>query len=215
MRKIISFIGIDGCGKSTISKALQLKLKNRNIDTILVWATLRPIILKPFIIIAKFFFVRKFDKFTDFDKHIKEKNKGMSKFNWAKYIYLFVMIIDYYPQIIFKVYIPFLFGKTVICDRYFYDLIIDYCVTINSDLAFFNKLIVFSRNLFFKSDFCFFINTPIEVAFDRKDDIPSLEYLKIRNKFYLELVKNYNIEVINGEDLIIKNVNKINAKIYE
>ena len=47
----------------------------------------------------------------------------------------------------------------------------------------------------------FFINIPEETAFERKNDIPSLDYLKIRSKYYknLELEK---LASINGEKSI-------------
>jgi len=54
--------------------------------------------------------------------------------------------------------------------------------------------------IFPKPDFVFMIDLPEEVAFNRKNDIQSVEYLKERRQLYLEMSDKYGFIKINGQD---------------
>lgn len=49
-----------------------------------------------------------------------------------------------------------------------------------------------------KPNVAFFINVDHRIAFNRKDDIPSITYLANLSQTYLALVPTYDIKVING-----------------
>ncbi|MDH5644371.1 MAG: deoxynucleoside kinase [Candidatus Heimdallarchaeota archaeon] len=191
-------MGIDGCGKSSLALALQKEFERNGQKTVVTWATLQPVLIKPFIIIAKYMMVRKHDKFDDYKTHITAKKKGMNKFAFAHGIYFLVMFIDYLPQVFYKVVLPRMFGRTIICDRYFHDLMLDYTITTNAKPNKMLELINFSARFFPKPDLHYFVTVPPEVSFSRKNDIPSLEYLKERNSFYEAMANDLNLPILNG-----------------
>jgi thymidylate kinase len=50
-----------------------------------------------------------------------------------------------------------------------------------------------------KADVCLFLNVSEEVAFSRKDDIPSAEYLRERKARYLALAGAYDFHEVNAD----------------
>lgn len=82
-------------------------------------------------------------------------------------------------------------GKTII-DRYYIDVVVNISDTLNiknKDLVLFVKR--FSK-LFPTPSHIFYLNLPVEVAFSRKDDIDSLDYLQARKDKYDLLSKEFN-----------------------
>ncbi|MFK5891817.1 MAG: hypothetical protein QM504_01190 [Pseudomonadota bacterium] len=214
---IISIMGIDGCGKSTLSTPLKNSIIDKGKPAILTWATLKPVLLKPVIKITKFLFVRKHNKFDDYDKHIKAKKAGVNKLKFTHKIYFIIMLIDYLPQVLFKVVIPKLTGKYVICDRYYYDLIIDYAITISLPADKILPYIKFVEYFVPTPDLQYYLYVTPETSFSRKDDIPSIEYLEERKFYYDFLAKESNITHLDGNNssddncqIIIDELNKRN-----
>ena len=202
-------MGIDGCGKSTLSIPLQENISSYGKDTVITWATLKPVILKPVISLTKFLFVRKHDKFDNYDKHIEAKNAGVNKLKFTHKIYFIVMLIDYIPQAFFKVTIPKMLGKYVICDRYYHDLIIDYAITISLPAEKIDPYITFVEYFVPKPDFQYYLHVKPETSFSRKDDIPSISYLEKRKFYYDYLSKKLDINLLSGEDASDQNCQNI------
>jgi thymidylate kinase len=196
--KIITFIGIDGCGKSSLTNLVNTNLKESGQDSVVVWACLRPVLLRPFILLAKYLLVRQHNKFDDYKKHMEVKQAGMKKLSWTHNIYFIVMLIDYIPQVIYKVHIPFILGKHVICDRYYHDLMLDYGTQTNAPLSKILSLVAFSRRLFPEPDLLYFLKIPCEIALQRKSDIPSLEYLEERDKKYQAIANELDAKELDG-----------------
>ncbi|HDL85786.1 MAG TPA: hypothetical protein ENH11_05635, partial [Candidatus Acetothermia bacterium] len=73
---IITLMGIDGCGKSSLAGLLQTELTKRGHKSVVAWATLEPVILRPFIWAAKRIMVRRHDKFADYRAHDSAKKSG-------------------------------------------------------------------------------------------------------------------------------------------
>ena len=90
--------------------------------------------------------------------------------------------------------------KIIICDRYYYDVFVSLAITLSytkSELK--RKLKIFSW-FYPKPDYAFLLDIPEEISFNRKNDIPSIEYLKQRRNLYIEIAKEYGMEVLDGTD---------------
>lgn len=199
-------MGVDGSGKSTLAHTLADALESQGKKSVVVWATLRPVLLKPFIKAAKFLLVRKHNKFSNYDNHMKQKRKGMKKLSWTHNILLLVMLIDYMPQVLYKVTLQKLLGRNVICDRYYFDLIVDYGEHISAPIERVINIINKVSHIFPAPDLNYFLKITPEVAFSRKDDIPSLEYLIERDTAYSLVTKNMSGAILDGNKELNSNV---------
>lgn len=209
MSHIVMLMGVDGSGKSSLTNMLHEELEKRGVRSVVVWATLRPVLMKPFILAAKFLLVRKHNKFEDYTKHIKAKREGMRKLSWTRHIYLFVILIDYLPQVLFKVYLPKLTGKLVICDRYYHDLVLDYGITTQATMEKILTLLSYARAIFPEPDLHYLVSVPSAVALSRKSDIPSAEYLEERAEVYNRFAEFLGSQVLDGTKPLDENCNRI------
>ena len=197
--RVITLMGIDGCGKSTLSRALQAELASRGVPAVARWATLRPVLVKPLIAAAKFLLVRKAPKSVDYDAHMAAKRTGMNKLRFAHGIYFWVMALDYLPQVWWKVGVPRLLGKVVICDRYYQDLALDYAVLVNGDAARMREALKVLARLAPTPDLEYFVAIAPEIALSRKDDVPSIAYLEERDRFYRALADACAARTLRGD----------------
>lgn len=209
MAKTILLMGLDGSGKTTLANELHAQFSSRGKESVVVWAGLIPILTRPLIAIAKFLFVRKHDKFKDFHGHREARRAGMRKLAFARNAFLIILLLDYLPQVFFKVTLRRLMGKYVICDRYFHDLMLYYCVTTNAKPEQMLSLTRFAYRIFPKPDLCYFVSVPVEVALSRKADVPSLEYLNERKTYYEKLIATFDIAILDGTQPPADNCNRI------
>lgn len=192
-------MGIDGCGKSTLSRALSAHLAERGEPAVARWAMLRPFLLQPLIKLAKFLLVRKAPKNHDYEAHIAAKRSGMNKLRFAHSIFFAVMVLDYLPQAWWKVGLPRLMGKHVVCDRYYHDMALDFAITVNGDVKRMMRVLRFLERLVPATDLHYFVRVPPEVAFARKDDVPSIRYLQERDAFYRAMAAELRLPEIDGQ----------------
>ena len=193
----ICFIGIDGSGKTTLVRTLLKVMNSYGIKAKYVRNRFEPNITKPFMVIAKaLFFNNKniSDCYNEYSYTKKKlfKNKSLST------IYQYFVLADYFIQFILKLQIPKMLDRNIICDRYVYDTIAD----IASDLNLSDRKIenVLKYLLYFmpKPDLIFLIDVPEGIAYQRKQDIPSIDYLRDRRRIYLNIAMNDKIIVLDG-----------------
>jgi dTMP kinase len=196
--KIIALMGADGAGKSTIARALKSELDRTGRPSVVTWATLRPVLSRPAIKLAKFLFVRKHDKFTDYTAHIEAKQAGLRKLRWAHEIFLILMVLDYLPQAFFKVVVPWWRGRYVICDRYYYDLMLEYTEISKGSTDRMVRLVRAMSRLLPGPHLSFFVDVPVEVALARKRDIPSARYLEAKGDLYRRLARALGLTSLDG-----------------
>ena len=209
MKKIIYISGVDGAGKTSISKELLKYYFNQNFKVRYTWATLRPILLRPIIVIAKFLFVRKYDKYENYSIHKEHKQKSIKLFKFLMPIQFFIALIDYYPQYIFKVYLPSKFNDIIIADRYYVDFFIERGMLANwSPEKTYNKITSYQK-IFLKPSSSIYLKISSETTMNRKDDIPSVEYLNDRMKYYDYIHSKLNSFVINAENSFEENMREI------
>ena len=196
---LICFTGIDGSGKTTLAKYLVETMTQNGIKCKYVYGRLEPFILKPFIILGGKIFLRGADMFEDYAQYSSVKNRAIKQHSFLFSFYRRILLFDYLLQILFRVRIPFMLGKTIVCDRYVYDTIItDLSVDTNYSKSEITDLI---KRFFYitpKPDLAFLIDLPEEVAFQRKDDTPSMEYLRERRNIYLNIGREYGMIILDG-----------------
>lgn len=209
----ICFTGIDGSGKTTLAKYLTENLNRDKVKVTYVYNRYVPSIFLRFIMsIGKLFFFRRENFHKNYVSYSNAKKTASKNYPSLAKLYQSLLFLDYALQIFFKIKLKLIFKKNIICDRYIYDTIVtDLAVDFNySNFEVESSLNRLSR-FFPKPDFVFLIDLSEEIAFSRKDDVPSIEYLKDRRKTYLYLSKNYGMIKIDGT----APVDELKNEIYE
>jgi len=190
---IVSFMGVDGSGKSTLIELLRKKLKNK-------FRKIKYIHLRPYLILL--------------DKSTVQANPHKSKKTWPILLNFFRIL---YWLIIYRFFF-YLFGNNsnqlIIFDRYAHDLMID---PIRYKFNLPSRITKFILNLFPNPVLWIVLNAPIKVLEKRKKELPTKE-LKRQIRSYLNFAKqrknsiviNTNNSIQSSLSLIIKKINSFN-----
>ena len=208
----ICITGLDGSGKTTLGRKLCGYLNDKNIDSIYVYARLRPFFSKPSMAIGHFLFLRNHDMEKDYTEYTRKKNILFKKNKFISNCYRMILFFDDIIQLIWKIKFPLLKGKTVICDRYVYDTVI---TDMANDMQMPSDQLdtILERYFLFlpKPTVTFLIDVDENVAHSRKNDIPNIKYLKDRRNLYLNVAERYNMNILNGN----KEINEVFSEAKE
>ena len=180
---IVCFAGIDGSGKTTVAKALYNSLCDAGISSHYMWCGWRGFeswLFKPVTAPTKNALVRRGDEEQVASAHLRVP--FFDYFVWLDY---FVRV---YPALV----ISLIKNDVLVVDRYVYDVIMGLSVHEKKSNRFVFKLL----KLFPQPSLVFFIDVPVELAYARKDDIPSLEFLRERDGETRQLLKQLPGKVI-------------------
>ncbi|NVO20130.1 MAG: hypothetical protein HXX13_10540 [Bacteroidetes bacterium] len=211
---IIYLTGIDGAGKSTIMQSMVEQIFP-NEEIVTIWARYRPRMVK--------MLISRFKK-----KYISEDNNGQAvnqqeysdwhlfkkKITGWKVISRTIFLlqsVDYLAQLMkVRKIINQNKGKTIIIDRYTLDFIVDQTINHgNIENHFVTR--IFLKKLY-ELDRIFLITVNETVAFERKNDIPSIEYLRERSMLYTHYMhKLPNGVIIDNNKNIDEALNKIKS----
>lgn len=209
---LICFVGMDGSGKTTLAKYLVKTMAQEGIRYKYVYGRLEPFILKPFIMIGRKIFLRGNNMFEDYTQYSNTKRGAMKRNSFLLWIYKNILLFDYSLQLLFKVRLPLMLGKNIICDRYVYDTVItDLSVDMNYSTSEIRDLIKRFFYIIPTPDLVFLIDLPEDIAFQRKSDTPSIEYLREIRNIYLDVGKEEEMVVLDGD----KNLNEIQHRAVE
>ena len=190
---VISFMGVDGSGKSTLIELLRKKLKNK-------FKKIKYVHLRPYLILL--------------DKSTVQANPHKTKKTWP-ILLNFIRIL--YWLIIYRLFFYLFANKPrqlIIFDRYADDLMID---PIRYKFNLPNKITKFILNFFPNPSLWIVLNAPIKELEKRKKELPTKE-LKKQIRIYLNFAKqrknsiviNTNNSVQSSLSLIIKKINNFN-----
>lgn len=222
MSKRIALIGLDGSGKS--ANIDKMRFDQDYADYKFVWVRWKPTLLKPaYLLMEK----SVSNKNKDIDKSIKVNGKcseQQAKLN-ADYnaksglkekifrsptircIWMFLALVDYFFQFYIKVLSLIISEKNVIFDRFYLDLFVDQGINFGYTPEKIKKEIDKHKFLFPKMDKYIYIRVSPNTCYQRKNDIPNMDYLNKRFEIYEYLSKDVNWITVDGE-LPFEKVNK-------
>jgi dTMP kinase len=170
------FMGIDGSGKTTVAKSLQESLAEAGISSKYIWCGWRGFeswLFKPFAVQTKHAIIK-----------WGNEQGADSAHDWIP-LFDFLAWVDYFARVC-PVLVASSFTSTIlVVDRYVYDVI----QGLSGDHAMSYKVVVWLMKLFPQPTVVFYIKVPPELAYARKDDIPSLEFLYRSDEEKQELLK--------------------------
>lgn len=193
----ICFIGIDGSGKTTQAESLVETLAHRGIKSKYIYNRFSPFLVKPFMSIGKVLFFRGKGKFENYEGYSFVRGR-VFKNRPLSVAYQYCLLLDYSLQSLMRLSLPKIRGQSIVCDRYIHDTVVDIAVDLNHSRTKLKNTL--QRFLLFlpKPDFVFLIDVPEEIAYQRKIDIPSIDFLKERREFYLDIGREYKMVVLDG-----------------
>jgi thymidylate kinase len=198
--KFVCLTGIDGAGKTTLARLVVGDMNNNGTKAMYVYNRYIPFLAKPAIWLAGVLLLRNKDIYRSYHEYSSSKRAASSNHPFLAEAYQYLLIFDYLIQIFAKISIPIALGKTVICDRYIYDtlatdLAIDFNYTDDKLKCALKRFLHISPAPYM----IFLIDLPEEVAMSRKTDVPSIDYLKERRRFYLILADILpDVIILNG-----------------
>lgn len=197
---LISFMGLDGSGKSTSIDYAYEQLKAYGYKVEIVRAAYVIVVLRGIIKLGKKILMKKdSDPFSgDYEVYLENLRKHASKGRAYK-IFSFLTTIEFKLQIFFLIRLKRLFGTTLLVDRYIYDNIVTYAANLDLGEEYMEETMNGKWKHVPRPDKIIYIKTPVEVCYSRKDDIPDPLYLKIRKPRYEKVAEMYGATIIAGD----------------
>ena len=183
-RVLACFMGIDGSGKTTVARSLHESLTSAGISSTYLWCGWRGFeswLFKPFASQTKNAMTRRGS-----EEIIASAHDKIPFFDWFTWL-------DYFMRVCPLLVASLLKNTIVVADRYVYDVILD---PSRSDGSKSYRFVVWLFKLFPQPAIIFYVKVPPELAFARKDDIPSLEFLRQSDEEKQKLIAQLPVDQV-------------------
>ncbi|MHA1711863.1 MAG: dTMP kinase [Candidatus Freyarchaeota archaeon] len=195
--RLIAICGIDGSGKTTQIKLLEKCLRREGLKVKYVWFRWTAFLSYPFLALCRLLGYTKWKTISKSNVRYAERRFYMNRALARLWPWLFALDTLIYS--ILQIKARRILGYTILCDRFIPDIIVDLiCETKDYQLPkrLAGRLLL---SLIPRDSKLILIDVAEDIAYNRKHDIPSINYLKERRKLYLTLAKTLNMPIIDGE----------------
>lgn len=197
---LITITGIDGAGKSTLAKNVRDELQAGGYDAVYAYGRFLPLLSYPVMELGRRTVLSNSDIESNYSDH-QSKKVDLFETSLLRRAYEILVMADYAPQLFARVFLPLYKHDYVICDRYFYDtLLTDLSGDVISTPQQAIKRYRYYSRLVASPDFEFYVRIAPEIAMERKDDIPDIEYLRDRKNFYDSFAEANDMTILDGTD---------------
>lgn len=196
---LVCFSGIDGSGKTTLCKKVISELRSRNIPSRLVYGRFLPVVTAPFFKVISVLALRSSNQKGQ-HSYSNENKKRLLRNPVLFRVFLIGILLDQSLRILLKVSLPSILRKKVtICDRYLLDTaIVDIALSCGLSNEETKKILQRFLPMFPQADIAFVVDVPPRIAFQRKNDLYSIEILEQLSNMYLCLGKEIGATFIDG-----------------
>ena len=198
---LICLTGVDGSGKSTHAKSLSKFLTSKGYPCKYVWGASRPVLSYFFFGFTRVFGFWKETKKDTFTDPLEYADRRLVKVLGA--VWRLFLFVDFQIRTSFRIRYPLLSGKTVVCDRYFYDMLMDLSVTGKFSARF---ATVISRTVP-APIIGFLLDAPEKVISDRRAIFG--KELPAKRKAFLAIADFFNLTTIESSQDFSTNQEKI------
>jgi dTMP kinase len=193
----ICFIGLDGAGKSTLAQKAHQILQEYGIHAKYVWGAYDLFLLRPIVKFVKRALLHQNDSYKDYEGY-QESIKEVSRNSVISKGYQILILLEYMIEIMIKITLPRVLGKSIISDRYVYDTATNICSNLNSGFNAHRKMIEGLLKICPKPEIVIYVDVPEEISIQRKNDIPSIIYLQKRKKYYQNIIGHFDVVTLDG-----------------
>ena len=209
MNRIVTVVGTDGSGKTTLSGRLVDRLSTRGHQAERVWLGAESKLMSAPRAFLKLFWKGRGSKpaavvgviatssENGYRAEIARKNQLASRFPIAARIYAALALADYRIQISAKLWRHRKLD-VLVADRYLFDVVVNIGLTLGWTPAQVVSLAQRQLARFPTPQVRVFLRVEPEVSLGRKDDIPDIDYLRVRLNYYDAIANAFGFNVLDG-----------------
>lgn len=208
-RRIVAIMGTDGSGKTTLSSALVDALREDGVDAAREWLAAESYLMAPVRGLLRWRWRK-----TDTPEHtepgasstreVAQKHAVVARYRWARRLYLAVVFLDYRMQLSAK-FIRCYRRDVLVADRYLFDVVVNVALTLGLSTEEAVELAQRQIARIPLPQVRVFLRVDPGVSMGRKDDIPDIEYLRLRMQYYEAIAAAFGFVVLNGTRPIQEN----------
>ncbi len=200
---LVCFSGQDGTGKTKHSRLLRKELIKRNIKSDYVWSRGIDFSIEPLLRLLRLLLLG--SKFSQSSEYVSQRRILLEN-EPARTLWTYATLTDEILLLLFKVRIPLLLNRVVICDRYIHDIVLDVKCELGKDI---NPVIEeFAKKLVPKPNIHFVLDAKLEEIIERKKDSnPALVICK--RDHYLQYFHMEEFALINTSRSLERNTETI------
>lgn len=194
--RLIYFVGIDGSGKTTLAKKLCDELGSKGFRVSLVWLRMNYLFTKPLLLLCRILGLTKRPVVDGRKISVHEFYRSPMIASLVRGLHAFDTFLHY----VVKIYLPLKFtNKVIVCDRFIYDVFIDFSVEGRKANIFDSLLFRVCNRLMLRDAATLLICTPREHILERRPDV--LQYdpdYACREKLFQDLSQRKDVLLIHN-----------------
>ena len=194
--QLICLIGGDGTGKTAHAKKILSDLQSSGKSCRYVWFGQPYLLAYPFMFLCNrlgYTVNHQLPGSIVCQEHQYYRNKAIA------FVWPWIQLFDLAALVLLRVYVPVWRGITVVCDRFVYDTLVELMADTNDGELY--RKTVGKLVLGLKPTFAVVVrlNVEAQTAFNRKNDVPHVRFLRVRRENYETLSRQLNLATVNAE----------------
>lgn len=211
MRRIVTIMGTDGSGKTTLTSELVNALRKDGVDAVGQWLGAENYILAT---VRKIMGLRlpwrraaTNDSAALSPSYILEAERGrlmVNRHRWTKRLYIFTVLLDYRVQLALKL-LRTRHREILVADRYLFDVVVNLGLTTGLSPKQTVALAQRQAARVPTAQVRIFLRVEPEISMQRKDDIPDIDFVRLRFRYYEAVAAAFGFVVLDGTRPIKEN----------
>jgi thymidylate kinase len=194
---IIYILGTDGAGKTTLARRLAGESFTGRRPSY-IYCQHQPFLVWLLKLPARLLFMRKTDQFKDYGGYKARKDVVSSRSPWLTRLYALLSYLDVAMQTWPKLLWARWTTDILLLDRYYLDWVVNVGVLERNSLEAMLRDARCLERALPRAQIHVFLDVSEETAFQRKNDIQSVQYLRERKERYLQLAPHYGFHVVDA-----------------